>query len=705
MRARADAPVVFVLPPGGLVPYFSEHLGTAFLRAVLARAGIAARAYLPRRNTSLAEFATFLRETRPRVVGLTAYETNLRACAALAGVVRETLPEAVLAVGGPNATFTPEETLDLLGADLCLRGAAEASVVALASAVLGAERPRARLAGLLARVPGLVVRTRGGVARTPPGDLSSFPGPPYGTLDDLPSPYQDGVVETGEIGLLTARGCNQHCTYCSFAAISARRVQYHGVERVLADLAALKRLRASVPLRHRSVTIFDDAFTLAPERARAICEGMIARGLELPLDCETRADRVDLPLLRLMKRAGFVRIAFGLESAVPRVLRAAGKVQDPLTRDDPGLEGERAFVARARTAVAEARRAGLEPTVSIIGGLPGETASDLRTTLAFVRSLGVSAYSHNVLSVFPGTPLHRDRAGAGLDAGRDPASGEWRTSHAYDVRAVPHLRSSVTHAQRWEEASQIADALCGRDRPARADGGPWAVVIHADAPDPGTAEWLARILPVHGAVVAVSTTRGRDGADRDRWARALERARVPFGLLAVLSRERGPRGTTHLRSVGPSGSHRFALRTAWRPREHRIEVGETGHCRVPVWLASDPGAAPPGAAPEDRWTPQIADGCRWWGGFRRCRRPRVLHVAPDLTVRPCWSGPALGEVGDALEDVLARAAALGGPGAAPSADRCPLDAGGVRERTAEATRQLEVVSQASFVLQWRARRA
>jgi hypothetical protein len=201
---------------------------------------------------------------------------------------------------------------------------------------------------------------------------------------------------------------------------------------------------------------------------------------------------------------------------------------------------------------------------------------------------------------------------------------------------------------------------------------------------------------VHGTVVAVATRGPWDLGDRARWARTLDEAGVPYGLLAVLDRERGPRGGTVLRSIGRRGSHRFELRTAWSARAHAIEADATGHCRVPVWLASDPGAAPPRAARSLGRTPQIADGCRWWAGWRRCRRPRVLHVAPDLTVRPCWSGPAIGRVGDPASELFARAAALGGDGA----DRCPLDVGGVRRGTAAATRRLEVASQLAWVLQW-----
>jgi hypothetical protein len=696
--------VLFVMPPGGLISYFSEHLGTAFLQTLLGRAGIRSRQYLPARNGSLSTFARFLKDERPRVVGLTAYETNLAACRTIARIVRETLPETVLAVGGPNATFTPEETLELLPVDLCLRGAGEGKIVAMVGAILGADRPRQRLGELLGTIPNLVLRTGDGVLRTRPGNLSSFPGEYFRCLDDIPSPYQEGTIETADVGFLTARGCDQHCTYCSFAAISGHRVQYHGVERVLDDLAAFKAIFKRVERHRPSISIFDDAFTLAPQRARTICEGIIARGLQLPFECQTRGDRVDEDLLRLMKRAGFVGISFGLESAVPRVLRAMGKVQNPATADDPGLEAERTFLERLREAVAVAKALGLAPTVSVIGGLPGETAEDFRETLAFVESLGVFMYSHNILSILPGTPLHRVRRRHGLDAGRSPVTWWWWTSHAYDVHSVRPIRNSIVHARRWDEANEIADVLCGRDRPGRAAAeAPWSVVIHADEPHAGTAEWLARILAVQGTIVAVST-RPWDESARARWISAFDEAMVPYGLLALLSREPAPDGAVVLRSLGSFGSHRFELRTAWSPEADRIEADEMGHCRVPVWIASKPAAAPPKRrAALGAPIPQIADGCRWWSGWRRCRRPRVLHVAADLTVRPCWHGPAIGTVGEAFGDLVARAGALGRAGkrAKPAADRCPLAGPAEGARGAAAMRHHEIAAQVAWLLDHR----
>src|SRR5512144_18606 len=172
------------MAPGGTARRFPEHLGTAFLRTVLLRAGIDSRQYIPEGSPGVVEFADTLRDLRPRLVGFTVSETNLRVSRAMVEAVREAIPDCVVAVGGPNATFTPEETLELLGADLCLRGAGEGTIVSLVERILGSDS-RSRVVDRLEDVPNLVLRRAdGSTHHTRLENLSSFPAGYFATLDD-----------------------------------------------------------------------------------------------------------------------------------------------------------------------------------------------------------------------------------------------------------------------------------------------------------------------------------------------------------------------------------------------------------------------------------------------------------------------------------------------------------------------------------------
>jgi radical SAM superfamily enzyme YgiQ (UPF0313 family) len=665
--ARDACTVLLVMAPGGFVPYFPEHLGTAYLRAILRRAGIPSLQYLPASNPALAGFADALRELRPRAVGFTVYESNLGLTRSMARAVRETLPGASILVGGPNATFSPEETLDLVEADVCLRGAGENAIVPLVEA-LRAAGPATILADVLGHIPNLVIRTPDGPRRTPPGDLSSLPGGRFRTLDDIPSPFQDGVVSTPDIGYLSARGCNQHCTYCSFAAISGRRVAFHSVERVLSDLEALESLARRVPPRSEVIQICDDAFTLVPDRTRQICEGILERGIRLPLWCETRGDRASPDLFRLMRRAGFVSISFGLESAVPRVLRAIGKVRPPDSAGDPECGAEAEYLERFREAVRAAQGCGLAVNVSVIGGLPTETADDFRVTLDFVASLGVKTYSHNVLGLYPGTPLHERRLEFGLDAFRDPSTTAWRTIHSYAADEVEPLAHSTVHRVKWGAAQTLADALCGRPGEMdAADNSAWAVIVHGGIRSRKLAAWLRRTLAIGGCVVAFVPSR----AAAVRWRTFLTQSRVPFGSLNCLVPDASAEPSS-FDVLGAIGAPRVRFVPACSPEvaEAPLEVNGRGDCRMSIWVASAPGArfsglparkgilAGPGL--------QVADSCRLWKGSPRCWQPRVLHVDSGGGVRACWHGPRIGAVGDDLGELVRRSRAIGRP------PRCPL---------------------------------
>jgi radical SAM superfamily enzyme YgiQ (UPF0313 family) len=653
------------MAPGGFVRHFPEHLGTAYLRAILRRARISSRQYLPEKNPGLSGFAGFLRELRPRVVGFTVYESNLNVSRAMVGAAREALPGSTILVGGPNATFSPEDTLDLVEADGCLRGAAEGTIVSLVDRILGSTRAPVGLADLLRDVPNLVVRTPDGLHQTPRGDLSSFPSAYFRTLDDIPSPFQDGVVSTPDIGYLSARGCNQRCTYCSFAAISGRRVAFHGVDRVLDDLEALEELADRTPPRYPEIQICDDAFTLVPDRARRICEGLIERGIRLPLRCETRGDRVSPELLRLMRRAGFLGIGFGLESAVPRVLRTIGKVRAPDAPGDRLFGAEREYLERFREAVAAARRCGLSVSVSVIGGLPGEKPADFRATLDFVSSLGVEVYAHNVLGLFPGTPLHEQRRDFGLDAFREPRTAVWRTVHSYAVEKVTPLRNASLFRVRWMEAERLSDALCGRPgEPDTAEDSAEAVVVHGHPRSAKLAGWLRGVLAINGSIVVFARSR----SDVTKWKAFLTCSRVPFGSLSGLVPGRRGREST-FDVLGPFGEHHLRFVRACTPEAANapVEADAAGACRVSIWVASAPGAriggGMKGGFPLIGPGLQIADSCRLWKTACRRQSPRVLHVDSKGGVRACWHGPVIGAVGDEWAEMVGKGSRLARGGA------------------------------------------
>jgi radical SAM superfamily enzyme YgiQ (UPF0313 family) len=102
-----------------------------------------------------------------------------------------------------------------------------------------------------------------------------------------------------------------------------------------------------------------------------ICEGIQQRGLKLNMSCETRVDMLDYDMARTMKKAGFNRMYFGVESGSQRSL-------DTLIKDYK--------VEKVVEALKITRRAGIWTKVFLIVGTPGETMQDIEETAGVMRA-------------------------------------------------------------------------------------------------------------------------------------------------------------------------------------------------------------------------------------------------------------------------------------------------------------------------------
>ncbi|AOZ72924.1 coproporphyrinogen III oxidase [Boudabousia tangfeifanii] len=105
---------------------------------------------------------------------------------------------------------------------------------------------------------------------------------------------------------------------------------------------------------------------------------------------EANPDTVNLPILQRLKQAGFTRVSFGMQSAVPHVLKTLERSHDPL---------------RMPQVVRWAREAGLQVSLDLIYGTPGESLDDWKQSVNTALLLSpdhISAYS---LIIEPGTRL------------------------------------------------------------------------------------------------------------------------------------------------------------------------------------------------------------------------------------------------------------------------------------------------------------
>jgi radical SAM superfamily enzyme YgiQ (UPF0313 family) len=414
------------------------HLGSEYIRAYLASCGISSSRLISGSHLTLDQLAHRAIDSGTPILGFTCYDSNYYLNRLLAEKIKKLAPEATIIFGGPSATFSDRLILESCHAvDICVRGEGEETVRELLSALTSGKDWE--------EISGISFRREHDIIRTPERPLAGDQEKSSNSLDSFPSPYlMKTIPDTAQRipGILSSRGCPYPCSYCNFAAMSGGRIRTHSVDRVLAELEAILERMGS--LSRKKVDFLDDTFTFYPERIKEICQGIVKRGLnKVGFWCETRADRVDEELLYLMKDAGFVDINFGLESADPLVLNRCRKLRASNGEED-NFAVEREFIKKVEQAVSLSRRIGLNPSVSIILGLPGETRKSAQETLDLVRQMGVKTYFHNHITLYPGTELFQKALDHGMRTEKSPYTLPYYTKPAYDTYTVPLIENSGT---------------------------------------------------------------------------------------------------------------------------------------------------------------------------------------------------------------------------------------------------------------------
>lgn len=371
--------ILLVNPPFPFEETPTAPLGLTSLAAYLLREGVdvAIEDCIVQPHTR-ARVREVLDRVRPDLVGVTAVTMNVKAALRVLEDYRDERPDLATVMGGPHVTFDAENILAQNPfVDLVVRGEGEETLTELARA-LDARSPLEPVAGVSFRSGGRVVHN---------------PDRPFiRDLDGLPLPARHLVPVSRyralgfPITMVTSRGCPYQCIFCVGRRMVGSRVRTFGVDRVLDEFETLVRMDFS------QICIVDDLFTANRKRCIEICDGIVERGIVFPWAAFARVDTVTEDFLGRMKAAGCTSLCFGMESGNQAILDRIKK---------------RTTVEAGRRAAEMCHRAGVEPMMSFILGLPGETAETIEQTMAFAESLGKS-YGFHILAPFPGTEV-RDR--------------------------------------------------------------------------------------------------------------------------------------------------------------------------------------------------------------------------------------------------------------------------------------------------------
>jgi radical SAM superfamily enzyme YgiQ (UPF0313 family) len=229
--------------------------------------------------------------------------------------------------------------------------------------------------------------------------LGMVNSPAIDDLDTLPFPRWDlfrtkrfgyashrGLGLTRAFPMLTSRSCPEHCTYCPHRITAAFRER--SVSSVVDEMEELCQISP-----HPHIKLRDPLFTYNRDRCFRISEEILARGLQLTFECETRMDDLDERLIRVMQTAGLREISFGVESPNPAILKKVARRYIPHEH--------------MSSMVRLCWQLGISTTAFYVIGFLQETEEMIEDTIQFACDLDTTYANFKILTPYPGTPQFR----------------------------------------------------------------------------------------------------------------------------------------------------------------------------------------------------------------------------------------------------------------------------------------------------------
>lgn len=214
--------------------------------------------------------------------------------------------------------------------------------------------------------------------------------------------------------------CRVRCGYCDFNTYTSTELrgvsQASYVEELKKEIALSIDVlqRADVSIRPLHTVFFGGGTpTLLPvsDLADALQALRDSHGIEpeAEITVEANPDTLTEEYVDGLFRAGFTRVSVGMQSAVPHVLSALDRTHNPAAVDQ---------------AVSYIQSAGLEASIDLIYGSPGESLADWRMSLEQAISLNTGHISAYALIVEDGTALARKISSGAMDAPDDDLQAE-----------------------------------------------------------------------------------------------------------------------------------------------------------------------------------------------------------------------------------------------------------------------------------------
>ena len=356
---------------GNPIPPDAPPYGLLYVGSAIQRAGFPVRIYDRHLDIKLdvKTLCDQLLSAGYQIFGLGGIAAAYKDAVQIASYIKDRKPECKIIVGGYLGS-TANQLLIHAPIDAVVRGEGEITTIELLGSLMQSKP--------LADIPGISFVRDGKIVNTPNreqiNNLDEIPFPDYGMvemekyliladkapyfrLDERAKNYKGTLID-----IKTSRGCTNSCTFCYR---HVKGIRHHSPKYVLDHMKYLHEMYNVV-----FFNISDELSITKVEWVDDFCRLKQEQNLDIlfRINC-ARVDLISEEILLKLKGAGMVAITYGIESGSQKMLNAMKK---------------NTTVEQNLNALKLTHKAGLQTTIPLLVGLPGESFATVFETSKFL---------------------------------------------------------------------------------------------------------------------------------------------------------------------------------------------------------------------------------------------------------------------------------------------------------------------------------
>ena len=336
---------------------------------------------LPALKWDIDDIKKFLTDYKPEIIGFTSMTQNFPQMIKIAKMTKKILPKSLIVFGGIHATVRPQDPLKYKFVDLVVRDEGEITFKEIIKTIK-AKKDYKKIKGISYKIKNKIINNE---KRELINNLNKLP-----EIDRsfLPMNYRYGKFKIPYAHIITSKGCKGRCLFC----IHSKKLQGEGfrTRSAINVYNEIKNIHDKYNIEF--FRIIDDNLTYDRERIIKLCNLITKNKLKIYWDLPngTRADTVDLELLKKMKKAGCFCIHYGIESGNQQIVYKMGKGTT---------------LKQVEDAIKNTKKAGIRTGGFFMLGNLYENESTIRDTINFSKKLNCDHTTFYVCTPYPGTIL------------------------------------------------------------------------------------------------------------------------------------------------------------------------------------------------------------------------------------------------------------------------------------------------------------